>query len=114
MAAILTIFGYSINDTVVIFDRIRENEAKMKRGDSYEDMVDKYVWQTMHRSVNTVITVLIALFSIFILGGESTKVFSLAMLIGVFSGAYSSIFNASQILVEIKRHMKDTRGKFLL
>ena len=111
VAAVLTIFGYSINDTVVIFDRIRENEAKMKRGDSYEDMVDKSVWQTMRRSVNTVITVLIALFSIFILGGESTKVFSLAMLIGVFSGAYSSIFNASQILVEIKRHMKNPRGK---
>lgn len=102
VAAVLTIFGYSINDTVVIFDRIRENEARMKRSDSYEDMVDKSVWQTMRRSINTVITVLIALFSIYILGGESTKVFSLAMLIGVFSGAYSSIFNASQILVEIK------------
>jgi preprotein translocase subunit SecF len=106
VAAVLTIFGYSINDTVVIFDRIRENETRMRRGDSYEDMVDKSVWQTMRRSVNTVVTVLIALFSVFILGGESTKVFSLAMLIGVFSGAYSSIFNASQILVEIKTHMK--------
>ena len=111
VAAVLTIFGYSINDTVVIFDRIRENEVKMKRGDSYEDMVDKSVWQTMRRSVNTVVTVLIALLSVFILGGVSTKVFSLAMLIGVFSGAYSSIFNASQILVEIKRHMKNPRGK---
>lgn len=107
VAAVLTIFGYSINDTVVIFDRIRENEARMKRGDSYEDMVDKSVWQTMRRSINTVVTVLIALFAIFILGGESTKIFSLAMLIGVFSGAYSSIFNASQILVEIKKRIKD-------
>ncbi|MDQ7095513.1 protein translocase subunit SecF [Desulfosporosinus sp. PR] len=111
VAAVLTIFGYSINDTVVIFDRIRENETRMRRGDSYEDMVDKSVWQTMRRSVNTVVTVLIALFSVFILGGESTKVFSLAMLIGVFSGAYSSIFNASQILVEIKTHMKKTPRK---
>lgn len=109
VAAVLTIFGYSINDTVVIFDRIRENEAKMRRADSYEDMVDKSVWQTMRRSVNTVVTVLIALFSVYILGGESTKVFSLAMIIGVFSGAYSSIFNASQILVEIKKHMKTPR-----
>jgi len=109
VAAILTIFGYSINDTVIIFDRIRENEAKMRRTDSYEDMVDKSVWQTMRRSVNTVITVLIALFSVYILGGESTKVFSLAMIIGVFCGAYSSIFIASQILVEIKRHMKNPR-----
>ncbi|MDP4126898.1 MAG: protein translocase subunit SecF [Bacillota bacterium] len=111
VAAILTIFGYSINDTVVIFDRIRENEVKMRRGDSYEDMVDKSVWQTMRRSINTVVTVLIALFSVFILGGESTRVFSLAMLIGVFSGAYSSIFNASQILVEIKTRMKKSQGK---
>ena len=112
VAAILTIFGYSINDTVVIFDRIRENATKMKRSDSYEDMVDKSVWQTMRRSINTVMTVLIALLSVFIFGGESTKVFSLAMLIGVFSGAYSSIFNASQILVEIKIHLKKKpRGK---
>ncbi len=112
IAAILTIFGYSINDTVVIFDRVRENEARMKRGDSYEDMVDKSVWQTMRRSICTVVTVLIALLAVFILGGESTKIFSLAMLIGVFSGAYSSIFNASQILVEIKKHLKiPARGR---
>lgn len=110
VAAILTIFGYSINDTVVIFDRIRENEAKLRRGDSYEDMVDKSVWQTMRRSINTVVTVLIALFSVYILGGESTRVFSLAMLIGVFSGAYSSIFNASQILVEIKNRLNPRKG----
>ena len=105
VAAVLTIFGYSINDTVIIFDRVRENEAQLKRGDSYEDMVDKSVWQTMNRSINTVVTVLIALFAVYILGGESTKVFALAMLIGVFSGAYSSIFNASQILVEIKNRL---------
>ena len=109
VAAILTVFGYSINDTVIIFDRIRENEGKLKRLDSYEDMVDKSVWQTMRRSINTVITVLIALFSIFILGGESTRLFSLAMLIGVFSGAYSSIFIASQILLEIKIRTKKSR-----
>ncbi|HWJ02639.1 MAG TPA: protein translocase subunit SecF, partial [Verrucomicrobiae bacterium] len=102
VAAILTVVGYSINDTVVIFDRIRENQEKLKRGDSYEEMVEKSVWQTMARSINTVVTVLITLFAIFALGGSSTKVFALAMLIGVFSGAYSSIFNASQILVELK------------
>lgn len=106
VAAVLTIVGYSINDTVVIFDRIRENEPKMKRADSYEDMVDKSIWQTMRRSINTVVTVLIALLSVFILGGESTRMFSLAMLIGVFTGAYSSIFIASQILLEVKTHMK--------
>lgn len=106
VAAVLTIFGYSINDTVIIFDRIRENQAKMKRADSYEDMIDKSIWQTMRRSVNTVVTVLIALFSVFILGGESTRMFALAMLIGVFCGAYSSIFIASQILLEVKTYLK--------
>ena len=106
VAAILTIVGYSINDTVIIFDRIRENEARMKRVDTYDDMVDKSIWQTMRRSINTVVTVLIALLSVFILGGESTKMFSLAMLIGVFTGAYSSIFIASQILLEVKKHTK--------
>ncbi|WP_434511705.1 protein translocase subunit SecF [Desulfitobacterium sp. AusDCA] len=110
VAAVLTIFGYSINDTVVIFDRVRENELRLKRGQTYEDMVDKSIWQTMRRSINTVVTVLIALFSVFILGGESTRIFSLAMLIGVFSGAYSSIFNASQILVEIKHRIGPRRG----
>jgi preprotein translocase SecF subunit len=111
VAAILTIFGYSINDTVVIFDRIRENEVRMRRGESYEDMVDKSIWQTMGRSIKTVMTVIVALLFLLTLGGESTRTFSLAMLIGVLSGCYSSIFNASQILVEIKLRMKSTRGK---
>lgn len=102
IAAVLTIFGYSINDTVVILDRIRENERKMKKKDSYEEMVDKSLWQTMGRSLKTGITVIIALLAIFILGGESTKLFALAMLIGVFSGAYSSIFIASQLVVEFR------------
>lgn len=106
VAAVLTIIGYSINDTVIIFDRIRENQAKMKRVDTYEDMVDKSIWQTMRRSINTVVTVLIALLSVFVLGGESTRMFALAMLIGVFAGAYSSIFIASQILLEVKMHFK--------
>lgn len=100
IAAILTVFGYSINDTVVIYDRIRENEKRMKRKDSFEDMVDQSVWQTMGRSIKTVATVIISLLAIFFLGGESTKIFSLAMIIGVTSGAYSSIFNASQLVVE--------------
>lgn len=111
VAAILTVFGYSINDTVVIFDRIRENESRMKRNDSYEDMVDKSIWQTMSRSINTGLTVLIALIAIYIFGGESTKVFSLAMIIGVAIGAYSSIFMASQLMVEIRKRMKPKSRK---
>lgn len=110
VAAILTIFGYSINDTVVIFDRIRENEHRMKRGENYEDVVDKSIWQTMGRSLKTAIAVVISLLAILIFGGESTRMFSLAMLIGVIAGAYSSVFIASQILVEIKKRKKSTRG----
>ena len=102
IAAVLTIFGYSINDTVVILDRIRENEKKMKKRDSYEDMVDKSIWQTMGRSIKTGGTVIIALLAILILGGDSTKIFALAMLIGVLAGTYSSIFVASQLVVEYK------------
>ncbi len=112
IAAVLTVFGYSINDTVVIYDRIRENEKRLKRKDSFDDMVDKSVWQTMGRSVKTVCTVLIALFAIYLLGGESTRVFALAMMIGVFSGAYSSIFVASQVVVEVKKRFGgDNRKK---
>lgn len=106
VAAILTVFGYSINDTVVIYDRMRENEKRLRKKDSFGDMVDKSVWQTMRRSICTVATVLIALFCINILGGESTKVFSKAMIIGVFFGAYSSIFIASQLVVEIRTRFK--------
>jgi preprotein translocase SecF subunit len=111
IAAILTVFGYSINDTVVIYDRIRENEKRMKKKDSFEDMVDKSVWQTMGRSIKTVCTVLIALLAIYLLGGETTKGFALAMMIGVFSGAYSSIFIASQLVVEIRKWSGKGRKK---
>jgi preprotein translocase subunit SecF len=111
VAAILTIVGYSINDTIVIFDRIRENEPKMRRSDNYEDMVDKSIWQNMRRSINTSVTVLLALLALFILGGESTKMFSLAMIIGVFSGAYSSIFVVSQLYLEIRKRIKKNPRK---
>lgn len=106
VAAVLTIVGYSINDTVVIYDRIRENEKKMKRADSYEDMVNTSVWQCMRRSINTGLTVFIALLALFVLGGESTRMFALALIIGVVYGVYSSIFIASQILLEIKIRTK--------
>lgn len=103
IAAILTVFGYSINNTVVIYDRIRENEKRLKKKDSFEDMVDKSVWQNMGRSVKTTLTVLIALFAIFILGGASTKMFALAMIIGLISGLYTSVLIASQLVVEFTK-----------
>ncbi|MCL1790738.1 MAG: protein translocase subunit SecF [Peptococcaceae bacterium] len=102
IAAILTVFGYSINDKVVIFDRIRENEGAQRKRTSYKDLVDQSLWQTMARSINTAVAVLLALFAIYLLGGEATKTFSLAMIIGVVIGMYSSIFLASQFVVLLK------------
>ena len=99
VAALLTIVGYSINDTIVIFDRIRENLKAMKKGETLPEMVDRSIWQTMTHSIYTVLTVLFATGSLYFLGGETTKNFSLALLIGFVSGTYSSIFNASPIWV---------------
>ncbi len=103
VAAILTIIGYSINDTIVIFDRIRENLAKPRKGESVEELVNKSILQTMTRSINTVLTVVFVLVALLFLGGETLYYFVLAMLIGVISGAYSSICNASPLWVDLKR-----------
>ena len=102
VAAILTILGYSINDTIVIFDRIRENLKKMKKGEDLPTLVNISLWQTMRRSIYTVATVLFCTAALYCFGGESTRGFSLALLIGFFCGAYSSVFNASQIWISIK------------
>lgn len=99
VAAVLTIIGYSINDTIVIFDRIRENlkYAKIKTKADIEDVVNYSLNQTLARSINTSLTVIFAAFALFLLGGEGIRLFSLALLLGVFSGAYSSIFISSQL-----------------
>ena len=102
VAALLTIVGFSINDTIVIFDRIRENLRAHKKSDNLEELVNRSIWQTMTRSIYTVITVMFATGALYLFGGETTKHFSLALLIGFASGTYSSIFNASQIWVEWK------------
>ncbi|MHB8917248.1 MAG: protein translocase subunit SecF [Desulfocucumaceae bacterium] len=102
IAAILTIIGYSINDTIVIFDRIRENLRSRKKDQSLEDLVNLSIWQTLARSINTVLTVMFVLLSLYFLGGSTVKTFVLAMLIGVGSGCYSSIFNASPIWVDLR------------
>lgn len=103
VAALLTIVGYSINDTIVIFDRIRENLKTMRKGESILEMVDRSIWQTMTRSIYTVLTVLFATASLYFLGGETTKNFSLALLVGFCAGTYSSIFIASPIWVMWKQ-----------
>ncbi|PKM86968.1 MAG: protein translocase subunit SecF [Firmicutes bacterium HGW-Firmicutes-12] len=101
IAAILTIIGYSINDTIVIFDRIREN-LKNRRKESLDVIINKSIKQTIVRSINTSVAVLFILFALFFLGGETTKNFSLALIVGVISGAYSSIFVASTLWYQFK------------
>ena len=97
VAAVLTIVGYSMNDTVVIFDRIRENLLKYSKLKTNE-ITDVSVNETLSRTVITSLTTLLALFSIFILGGEILKGFSFAMILGVIIGTYSSIYVASPVL----------------
>lgn len=99
VAAILTILGYSINDTVVVFDRTRENLSK-RVGDTFDETVDISLKQTFMRSFNTSVTTLLALLAIFLLGGDSTRPFALALIIGIAVGTYSSLFLASPLLVE--------------
>lgn len=101
VAAILTIVGYSINDTIVIFDRIRENLKNSKK-EEIETLVDRSISQTLARSINTVLTSVFTLIALLVLGGESTKVFALALLVGIVSGAYSSIFTASPVWFDLK------------
>lgn len=100
VTALLTILGFSVHDTIVVFDRVREN-LRRGVGKSFEETVGLSVKQTLTRSINTSLTVLLVLFALFFLGGESTKFFSLALIIGIAAGTYSSIFLASPLLVTI-------------
>jgi preprotein translocase subunit SecF len=98
VTALLTVIGFSVHDTIVVFDRIRENLARHP-GEPFEEIVDYSLAQTIVRSVNTSMTVVFTLLALVLFGGGSTRNFVLALLIGVVSGTYSSIFNASQLLV---------------
>lgn len=97
IVSLLTITGFSVNDTVVIYDRIREL-LKMYPDRPISDVVDDAVNQTLTRSINTTLTVMLTLFALFLFGGESLKYFALALIVGFISGAYSSIFIASTLL----------------
>lgn len=101
VAAALTILGFSVSDTVVIFDRVRENiiRSGLRDKGDFGMVVHKSVMQTLARSLNNTFAVLLSLFAIYFFGGESIKYFSLALIIGIFLGAYSSMFVASPLLV---------------
>ncbi|MDF2461292.1 MAG: protein-export rane protein SecF, preprotein translocase subunit SecF [Candidatus Saccharibacteria bacterium] len=97
VTAILTTIGFSVHDTIVVFDRIRENLRREKG--TFETIVNHSILETIGRSINTSVTVLLTLLALYLFGGQSIKMFVLALMIGIASGTYSSIFNASPLLV---------------
>lgn len=108
VAAILTIVGYSINDTIVIFDRMRENLRIMKKV-SYEELADVSITQSMARSINTVLTTLFTITAVYFIGVSSVKELALPLIVGIISGCYSSIFIASPIWVMWKNFEKNKK-----
>ena len=112
LAAILTVVGYSMNESVVVFDRIRENTRTHKRTDTFADLANASISQTIHRSFYTLSTVLFACVSLYLFGGDTTKNFALCMIVGFASGAYSSICVATSIWAIWKsRNKNDMRNK---
>ncbi len=99
VAALLTILGFSVHDTIVVYDRTRENLLRSSSKETFPEVVNRSLNETLVRSINTSLTVIITLLSIYIFGGESIRYFSLALLVGVTFGTYSSIFIASALLV---------------
>jgi preprotein translocase subunit SecF len=108
VTALLTVIGFSVHDTIVVFDRIRENRIR-HAGEPFGAIVNHSILQTLGRSINTSVTVVVTLAALLLLGPPTIRTFTLALLIGVVSGTYSSIFNASQILVAW--HEWDARRK---
>ena len=112
LAAILTVIGYSMNESVVIFDRIRENTHTHKRTDTFADLANASIAQSIHRSCYTLTTVLFACCSLYFFGGDTTKNFALCMIVGFVSGAYSSICVATSLWSIWKsRNRKDARNQ---
>lgn len=116
IAAVLTVVGYSVNDTIVIFDRIRENLKmyKVKDFDDLKDLVNTSIQQSLVRSINTVLTVLFPAAALFLFGGETIANFSLALLFGLLAGMYSSIFVASPLWVVLKWRSMQKEGAHLV
>ncbi|HNS71332.1 MAG TPA: protein translocase subunit SecF [bacterium] len=111
ITAVLTVLGFSVHDTIVVFDRIRENLNKMPRNLPFSEVVNYSIVETLGRSVATSLTVMFTLFSLYMLGGSSIKAFVLTMLIGIISGTYSSIFTAAPVLVIWEEYIEKKRKK---
>ncbi|HNT03145.1 MAG TPA: protein translocase subunit SecF, partial [Bacillota bacterium] len=112
IAALLTIIGYSINDTIVIFDKIRENlKNEHSKKIDYDNLVNVSVTQTLARSINTSLTTLITIFALYFLGVPAIRDFAFPMIIGIVSGCYSTIFIASPLWVILRRRFKVSRAR---
>lgn len=109
VAALLTILGFSVHDTIVVYDRTRENLLKSSAKEQFPDVVNRSLNETLVRSINTSLTVIITLLAVYFFGGASIKDFSLALLVGIAFGTYSSIFIASALLVTIYNHKRRNR-----
>lgn len=111
ITAILTVIGFSVHDTIVVYDRIRENSRFLAKKASFNDIVNASVNQTLARSINTSVTTLLTLGALFLLGGSTTKDFVLAMMLGIAIGTYSSIFNASTLLAMYRESRESKKGR---
>ncbi len=103
VTALLVVLGFSIHDTIVVFDRVRENLGRAKSNKPFEEIVGDSISQTFTRSINTSFTTLLALIVLYFVGGESTHQFSLALIIGITAGTYSSVFLGSPLLVTVEK-----------
>jgi len=113
VTAVLTIIGFSVHDTIVVFDRIREN-LHLNRGEALNPVINYSIMQTLARSVITSLTVVLTLLALYLFGGYSMRTFALALVVGIISGTYSSIFNASQIISlwqEIEDRLRHRGGR---
>ncbi|MNS37487.1 preprotein translocase subunit SecF [compost metagenome] len=96
--AVLTVIGFSVHDTIIIYDRIRENMRNAGKRETFDDVANRSINETLARSINTSVTTCLTLLALWLFGGDTIRWFVFAMLLGIFAGTYSSIFNASQLL----------------
>ncbi len=111
ITALLTVVGFSVHNTVVIFDRVRENLRHKARGEEFEGLVNRSIGQTLARSINTSLTVVMTLVALVALGGQTTRLLNVALLIGIVSGTYSSVFNAPALLVDWENWLAKRRAR---
>jgi preprotein translocase subunit SecF len=111
VTALLVVLGFSVHDTIVVFDRVRENLGHSNGKKSFEHVVGESISQTFTRSINTSLTTLLALVVLYFVGGDITRHFSLALIIGIAAGTYSSVFVGSPLLVTIQKFSESRKGK---